>query len=73
MMNAQTRAWVYRIVLAVVPLLITLGLLTEEVARDILNIAAAVLAVSGSALALKNVTPDEHIIIEWDIDENLGN
>jgi hypothetical protein len=65
-MSSETRVWIYRVVLAAVPLLITLGLVTQEVASHILNIAAAALAVGGSALALNNISPDEYILIEFD-------
>ena len=58
-LNANTRSWIYRIVMATVPFLVTLDLITGDVAGHILSIAAAVLAVGGSALAAANVTPDE--------------
>jgi hypothetical protein len=53
------RKWIYGIIAATVPLLISLGALTDEVGFQLLNVAAAVLAVSGSALALSNVPSDE--------------
>lgn len=52
------RKWIYGIIAATVPLLIALGQITGELGQQILNVAAAVLAVGGSALAIKNV-PDE--------------
>ena len=55
---AHVRKWIYGIIATTVPLLISLGYLTNEVAAQILNIAAAVLTIGGSALAIKNV-PDE--------------
>jgi hypothetical protein len=61
----QTRKWIYGIIAAIVPLFVTLGYLTPEIARELLAIAAALLTVAGSALAIKNVptvdkeTPEE--------------
>lgn len=54
----HTRKWIYGIIAATVPLLVTLGYLTPEISKELLAIAAAVLTVGGSALAIKNV-PDE--------------
>jgi hypothetical protein len=64
-LKPETRKWIYGVIAATVPLLVTLGSLTDEVARQILNILAATLAVGGSSLAIANVpgtTPqsDEH-------------
>lgn len=53
--NPETRKWVYGIIAAAVPLLVTLGTLTDEVAGQLLNILAAVLTVGGSTLAIANV------------------
>ena len=54
------RKWIYGIVAATVPLLITVGSITPEIGGMILNVAAAVLAIGGSALAIKNVPTDEN-------------
>lgn len=54
----HVRKWIYGIVAATVPLLITIGSITGELGQQILNVTAAILAVGGSALAIKNV-PDE--------------
>jgi hypothetical protein len=40
-------------------MLISLGSLTDEMGAQILNVAAAVLAIGGSALALSNVPPND--------------
>lgn len=64
-MKPQTRKWVYSIIAATVPLLVTLGSLTDEVAQQILNIFAAVLAIGGSTLAIANVHSED-----TDIDED---
>ena len=53
--NPETRRWIYGVIATVVPLLVTLGTLTDEVAAQLLNILAAVLAVGGSTLAIANV------------------
>lgn len=55
----KTRRWIYGIIAALVPLMVTLGYLTPELSRDLLSIAAAILTVGGSALAIKNVPHDE--------------
>lgn len=55
---AHIRKWIYGIIAATVPLLITVGSITGDIGQQILSVAAAVLAVGGSALAIKNV-PDE--------------
>lgn len=55
----ETRKWIYGIIAAIVPLFVTLGYLTPEIARELLAVAAALLTVAGSALAIKNVPTDE--------------
>lgn len=55
----HTRKWIYGIIAATVPLFVTLGYLTPDIARELLAVAAAVLTVAGSALAIKNVPPTE--------------
>jgi hypothetical protein len=54
-LDAETRLWIYRVVGAVVPLLVTLGLTTEGVAGQIMNIVAAVLSIGSATLAAKNI------------------
>jgi hypothetical protein len=56
----QTRKWIYGIIAALVPVLVTIGSLSEPLAGQILGVAAAVLTVGGSALAIKNVPTDDH-------------
>jgi hypothetical protein len=58
-LSATTRSWIYRVIMAVVPLLVTLDIITSEIAGHVLSIAAAILAMGGSALAMANVTPEE--------------
>jgi hypothetical protein len=57
-LKPAVRKWIYAIIAATVPLLISLGSITSELGTQILNVAAAVLAIGGSALAISNV-PDE--------------
>ena len=54
------RKWIYGIIAATVPLLISIGTVSGEVGQQVLNVAAAVLAIGGSALAIKNVPNDDH-------------
>lgn len=58
-LHPEVRKWIYGIIAATVPLLIALGSITDEVGTQILNVAAAVLAIGGSALAISNVPKDE--------------
>ena len=57
--NPRTRKYLYGVLAAVVPLLIVLDILTEEVAGHVLLIAAAVLGVGGPALAVANVGDED--------------
>jgi hypothetical protein len=57
-LKPAVRKWIYGIVAATVPLLISLGTISGELGAQILNVAAAVLAVGGSVLAISHV-PDE--------------
>jgi hypothetical protein len=53
--SPETRKWIYGIIASVVPLLVVLGLLNEELALPILDVVAAILTVGGSVLAIKHV------------------
>jgi hypothetical protein len=57
--SPETRRWIYGIIAAVVPLLVTLGTITGDIAQQLLNVAAAMLAIGGSALAISNVPPTD--------------
>lgn len=48
------RAWLYALTAAIVPLLVLLGVFSNEVGAHVLNIAAAFFAIGGLALAAKN-------------------
>lgn len=52
--SPAVRAWLYGVIAAAVPLLVLLGVFTVDVGAHVLNIAAALLAVSGLALAGAN-------------------
>jgi len=54
----QKRAWLYSVMVALVPLLVAIGTLSDETAQLVLNVIAAVLAVGGGSMALGNLTPD---------------
>lgn len=64
--NPSTRHWIYGVVGAVVPLLVTLGVISGDVAGHVMAIAASVLAVGTSALAMANIaqTPVEEPEVE---------
>lgn len=57
-LTPQRRKYIYGIVLAALPLLVTFGILDDGTAGQVALIAAAVLGVGESALALAN-TPTE--------------
>lgn len=56
--NLKTRKQVYAASIALVPILVTAGVVTAEQSGYILNILAAILAVGNSALALGNAKED---------------
>jgi hypothetical protein len=53
------RRWIYGIIAALVPVLITLGSLTSELGAVLLNLFAAILAIGGSTLAIANANDFE--------------
>ncbi len=53
------RSWLYSVMVALVPLLVAVGVLTGDIAQLVLNVVAAVLAVSGGGMALANLSPDD--------------
>jgi hypothetical protein len=57
-LKPAVRKWIYGIIAATVPLLISIGTISGELGAQILNVTAAVLAVGGSVLAISHV-PDE--------------
>jgi uncharacterized membrane protein len=65
----QRRSWIYSIMVALVPLLVAVGTLTDELAQLVLNVVAAVLAVGGGSMALANLTPDNVVKIGVEVTE----
>jgi hypothetical protein len=59
--TAGRRAWLYKVAVSMVPLLVAMGIVAQDIAQLILNVVAAILAVGASGLALSNVTPDNII------------
>jgi hypothetical protein len=53
--EAKNRAWVYRVCLAAVPLLVLVGLVSETAAPLVVALVGAILAPS---MALQHMTPD---------------
>jgi hypothetical protein len=58
-LDAKTRKYLYNVAKALVPLLITLGVLNQNVAGQILGVVAAVLSYAVPDLASKNVNEEE--------------
>lgn len=54
--NPKTRKYLYSIAVVAVPLLVTLGVITEEIAPQVVAIVAAIL---GFGLASVNTDPDQ--------------
>ncbi|PPG39484.1 hypothetical protein [Pseudoclavibacter sp. RFBA6] len=52
--SPTTRRWLYAVAVAVVPLLVTLGAVTPDVAGHVLTIAGAVFGLAVPALAVAN-------------------
>ena len=53
--DRNTRITIYLTIAFTVPVLVFLGHLSLDIAKEVLSFAAAVLTVAGSALAIKNV------------------
>lgn len=54
-LDENTRLWIYRVIGTTVPLLVTLGITTEGLAGQIMNIVAAILSIGSATLAAKNI------------------
>jgi len=70
--NMQRRAWLYSVMVSLVPLLVAIGLLTGDTAQLVLNVVAAVLAVGGGSMALSNLTPDNVFKLGVKVDDGAG-
>ena len=57
-LNAKTRKQIYMIMQAALPLMITLGLVAENTAGQVLGVLAAILGYAVPSLAKKNVNED---------------
>lgn len=55
-LNEATRAYIYRIIVALIPVLIALGVMTGDDAQVYLNLAAAILGLGSAGLATKNTS-----------------
>lgn len=54
-LNPSTRITIYLTIAVTVPVLVILGHLSTELAKEVLAISASALTIAGSALAIKNV------------------
>lgn len=70
--TAERRAWLYKVAVAAVPLLIAIGVVTGDMAQLILNVLAAILGVGASGMALTNVTPDNVFKIAVEVPDSDG-
>jgi uncharacterized membrane protein YjjB (DUF3815 family) len=57
-MKLKTRQYIYKILIALAPLVGATGMVTDGVVQMSLFLAGAILGVAGNALALHNPTPD---------------
>jgi uncharacterized membrane protein len=51
----KRRSYLYSVALSLVPMLVAVGFLTEGLSQLVLNVIAAVLAVSSGSMALANL------------------
>ncbi len=58
-MSATQRTYLYGVAIALVPILVSFGLLTEDRAPLVLSLVAAILSAVPPAVALRHVTPDD--------------
>lgn len=55
-----TRIYIYQVVIAITPLLVAIGIMSEGIVQHILTVAAAILAIGSNGLALHNVPDAQH-------------
>ena len=67
--TASRRAWLYKVAVAAVPLLIAVGIVTDDMAALVLNVLAAILGVGAGGMALTNLTPDSVFKIAVEVDD----
>jgi len=70
--TAERRAWLYKIAVSLVPLCVSIGIVTGDEAQLVLNVIAALLGVGAGGMALANVTPDSvfKIAVQVEDEEN---
>jgi hypothetical protein len=66
--NMKRRSYLYSVALSLVPMLVAIGFLTGDVAQLVLNVIAAVLAVSSGSMALAHLTPDNIVKVGVETD-----
>ncbi len=67
--SAARRGWLYKVAVSAVPLLIAIGIVTDDIAQLVLNVLAAVLGVGAGGMALTNLTPDNVFKIAVEVEE----
>lgn len=70
--DAGRRAWLYKVAVALIPLLVAIGIVTGDMAQLILSVIAAVLGVGAGGMALSNLTPDNIIKVGLKFEEPSG-
>lgn len=73
-MSREGRKWLYSVAVAVVPLLVLYGAISQESAPLWLAVIAAFLGVAAPAMALRNLTPnapEASITIPSDLDNDV--
>ena len=68
--TAEKRAWLYKVAVSAVPLMIAIGIITDDIAQLVLNVLAAVLGVGAGGMALSNLTPDDIFKVGLQVDED---
>lgn len=68
--TAKRRTWLYSVVTALVPLMLAVGVMTSDVAELVLKVAAAVLSVSATGMALSNITPDNVLSVGLAVEDD---
>lgn len=67
--TSKRRAWLYGVVTSLVPLLVSLGIITGDIAGMVLQGAAAILAVGSGTMAIANLTPDDIMVVGLRVEE----
>lgn len=67
--TAGRRLWLYNIAIASIPLLIALGIMTEDIASMVLFVIAAILGVTTNSMATQNIKPDNVIKVGVELNQ----